>query len=81
MVVDSQETIMVYRGHVRNGVVVLDETTGLPEGAQVQVAVLAPSEQESTLGTRLMKFSGKLTGLPTDLARNHDHYLHGAPKK
>jgi len=68
---------MVYHGHVRNGVVVLDETTGLPEGAEVQVAVLSPNAEESTLGARLMKFSGRLEGLPTDLARNHDHYLHG----
>ena len=72
---------MVYRGHVRNGIVVLDEKPGLPEGAEVQVAVVPPETQESTLGARLMKFAGKLEGLPSDLARNHDHYLHGAPKK
>lgn len=72
---------MVYHGHVRNGVVVLDETSGLPEGAQVQVAVVPPAMDESTLGARLMNFAGKLEGLPSDLARNHDHYLHGAPKK
>ncbi len=76
---------MVYRGHVKNGIVVLDETPSLPEGAevqvQVQVAVVQPETQESTLGARLMKFAGKLEGLPSDLARNHDHYLHGAPKK
>jgi hypothetical protein len=72
---------MLYHGHVKNGLVVLDETIGLPEGAQVQVAVLPPIAEESTLGARLMKFSGILDGLPTDLARNHDHYLHGAPKK
>jgi hypothetical protein len=72
---------MVYYGHVKDGVVVLDETIGLPEGAQVQVAVLPPCVEESSLGARLMKFSGEVEGLPTDLARNHDHYLHGAPRK
>jgi hypothetical protein len=72
---------VVYRGHIQNGVVVLDETTDLPEGARVQVA-LAPSATEAgTLGERLMKFAGRLEGLPPDLARNHDHYSHGAPKK
>ena len=70
---------MVYHGHVRNGVVILDEATSLPEGVQVQVAVLLPSMVESTLGARLMKFSGTLEGLPTDLARNHDHYLRVGP--
>jgi hypothetical protein len=73
---------MVYRGHVKNGIVVLDEMLNLPEGAEVQVAVVPPSTEESTtLGARLMKFAGTLEGLPSDLARNHDHYLHGAPKK
>ena len=72
---------MVYRGHVQNGIVVLDEMPSLPEGTEVQVAVMPPNVDESTLGERLMKFAGKLEGLPPDLARNHDHYLHGAPKK
>ena len=72
---------MVYRGHVRNGVVMLDEMPDLPEGTEVQVAVMPPGDEASTLGERLMKFAGKLEGLPPDLARNHDHYLHGAPKK
>jgi hypothetical protein len=72
---------MVYHGHIQNGVVVLDEAPSLPEGTKVQVAVLPPSDVGSTLGTRLMQFAGKVDGLPSDLARNHDHYLHGAPKK
>lgn len=72
---------MVFRGHVRNGVVVLDQTSGIPEGAEVQVAVVPPDAGDSTLGARLMKFAGRLEGLPSDLARNHDHYLHGAPRK
>ena len=72
---------MVYRGHVKNGVVVLDETPDLPEGAEVKVDVVTAEEREPTLGARLMKYAGKLEGLPPDLARNHDHYLHGAPKK
>jgi hypothetical protein len=75
------EVLMVYRGHVQNGMVVLDEMPSLPEGTEVQVAVVLPNTEESTLGERLMKFSGKLEGLPSDLARNHDHYLHGAPEK
>ncbi|MGA2619618.1 MAG: hypothetical protein ABSF26_18565 [Thermoguttaceae bacterium] len=72
---------MVYRGHIRNGVVVVDDTPSLPEGAEVRVEVLTAEEQRSTLGQRLMRFSGVLRGLPLDLARNHDHYLHGVPKK
>jgi len=33
---------MTYRGHVENGTVVLDEPGHLPEGAQVEVALVEP---------------------------------------
>jgi hypothetical protein len=33
---------MVCRGHVKNGVVVLDEAPELPEGAEVLVELVAP---------------------------------------
>ncbi len=72
---------MTYRGHIRNGVVVVDGAPVLPEGAEVQVVLLAAGDQGTTLGQRLMKYSGRAEGLPPDLARNHDHYLYGAPKK
>lgn len=36
---------MVLRGHVRNGVVVLDQPTELPEGAEVRVEVVSPAEK------------------------------------
>ena len=35
---------MVLHGHVRNGVVVLDEHAELPEGAAVRVEVVSPTE-------------------------------------
>jgi hypothetical protein len=66
---------VVYRGHGKDGVAVLDEMPII----EVQVAVMPPNTDESTLGERLMKFAGKLEGLPADLARNHDYYLHGSP--
>ena len=79
---------MVYRGHVRNGVVVLDEPVTLPEGLVVNVEPSPMEQQEvahdnasETLGQKLMNYAGKATGLPSDLAENHDHYLYGTPKK
>jgi hypothetical protein len=30
---------------------------------------------------KLKAFAGSIHGLPSDMARNHDHYLHGRPKK
>ena len=32
-------------------------------------------------GDFLLRLAGTAEGLPPDLAENHDHYLHGAPKK
>ena len=29
----------------------------------------------------LLAIAARIEGLPRDLARNHDHYLHGLPKK
>jgi hypothetical protein len=29
----------------------------------------------------LLKIAARIEGLPPDFARNHDHYLHGLPKK
>jgi hypothetical protein len=78
---------MVYRGHVKNGVVVLDEPCGLPEGAEVRVNPVAGTEvadQQQTIPSlydRLAPFIGAAEGLPPDLSTNHDHYLYGTPKR
>ena len=29
----------------------------------------------------LLKHAGTPTGLPSDLAEQHDHYIHGTPKR
>ena len=77
---------MTYRGHVENGVVVLDPPAELPEGAVVEVSLIdsasGPDEAEGqTLYEQYKDVIGIAEGLPSDLARNHDHYLHGQPKK
>ena len=70
---------MVYRGHIENGVVVLDEPAKLPEGAEVHVE-LAEGREAPTHAERLRDVIGIIEG-PPDLARNHDHYAHGKPKQ
>ena len=77
---------MTHRGHVQNGVIVLDEPVDLPEGAVCQVDLSPmPSSPEgkgdSTLAERLASVIGSIDGLPEDASINHDHYLYGAPKK
>jgi hypothetical protein len=74
---------MILTGTTRDGVVVLDEGQTLPDGIKVQikVQVLAPSgDQKPTLAERLLCHAGTVPGLPADMAKNHDHYAHGAPQ-
>jgi len=74
---------MSYRGHMENGVVVLDEPAAIAEGAKVRVDVAAHDGDESgpSLAERLAAVIGKARSLPEDAAENHDHYLYGVPKK
>ena len=64
-------------GMVHNGVVVVEINPPLPEGLKVKVVV----ERANSLGERLQRFKGIGQDLPSDLAENHDHYLHGAQKR
>ena len=79
---------MTYRGRVHNGVVVLEPGAHLREGMDVQVepipeAQVAPDGSGDLRHLRdgLLRFSGVVKGGPSDLARNHDHYLHGTPRR
>ncbi len=71
---------MVYRGHVKNGVVVLDPEVKLPEGIEVRVEPATPPPRK-TLAEQLGDLVGSVPDLPPDMAEQHDHYLHGAPKR
>ena len=71
---------MTYRGIVKNGVVELADAD-LPDGTEVDVAPVSDGTPEPTIFDKLAKLAGRAQGLPTDMARNHDHYLHGAPRK
>jgi predicted DNA-binding antitoxin AbrB/MazE fold protein len=78
---------MTYRGRIKNGVVVLDEKVPLPEGTEVEVVLpthtggAAEEENIPSLYAQFKDFIGIVKGLPPDFARNHDHYIHGTPKK
>ena len=72
---------MTYRGKVQNGVVVLDSGGKLPDGTAVEVQPIRHGEELPSLTERFADVIGKATGLPSDLAENHDHYLHGQAKR
>ena len=79
---------MTYRGHMHGGVVVLDEPAELADGDEVAVRIVGKARdhrpatgQPPTLYEQMKEVIGIAEGLPSDLAENHDHYLHGRPKK
>lgn len=72
---------MTYRGRVKNGVIVLDDSAALPDGTEVDVSLAVDDSTEPTWGEVFKDIIGKAEGLPPDMARNHDHYIHGTPKK
>jgi hypothetical protein len=81
------EKTMTFQGHVKNGVVHLDDGVMLPEGAEVRVELAPapenapPLERTPTLYDSLEPFIGQAAGLPADMSVNLDHYLYGMPKR
>lgn len=70
---------MTLHGTLTNGIIVLDSPVSLPDGTRVEIDV-KPIQEELTLSERLLKHAGTVTGLPPDMAEQHDHYIHGTPK-
>lgn len=76
---------MVYHGKVKNGVVVFAKGAELPDGTEVRVEPLTRDKDVATEGPTLAEqfadVIGAVPDLPSDMATQHDHYLHGAPKR
>lgn len=73
---------MTYHGTVKDGRIELDSQANLPEGARVQVELetkQAAGESWTDLARRYAGCAGD--DLPADLAEQHDHYIHGTPKR
>ena len=68
---------MSFTGKVTNGAIVIPPGVNLPEGTRVRVEPVP----EETLAKRLKDVIGRVEGMPPDFAENHDHYIHGTPKK
>ena len=79
---------MLLGGTVHDGAILLDDPAKLQEGARVEIEVKAvtkkPAEPECesppTL-LNLLKLAGTAKDLPEDFAAQHDHYIHGTPKR
>jgi hypothetical protein len=74
---------MTLQGIVRNGTIVLEQPHHLPDGTRVEAVVTprAAAEPVASSLSSLLELAGTVDDLPSDMALNHDHYLHGAPKR
>lgn len=70
---------MQLEGYVAGGVIVLDDATALPEGTRVRIEPIATVSPP--LAAKFQDVIGKATALPDDMAAQHDHYIHGSPKR
>jgi hypothetical protein len=75
---------MTYRGYVKRGVILLRDGASLKDGTEVRVQpVKSPKKRSAapSLGQKMLAHAGVVKGLPSDLAKNHDHYLYRRPRK
>lgn len=71
---------MTYHGYVKDSAIVVDEPILLPDGTEVRVEPVSAASRK-TLAERFKDVIGTVPDLPEDMTRNHDHYIHGTPKK
>jgi len=71
---------MELEGVVHNGVIVPDDTMALAEGTRVRISP-ASQEEPKSFGERFAQFKAAVSGLPADLAEQHEHYRLGTPKR
>ena len=65
---------------VKNGTINLPAGVKLAEGTEVQI-ILPDPQAASSFAERYLAYIGAADDLPTDLAANLDHYVHGLSKK
>jgi hypothetical protein len=77
---------MVFKGYVKNGMVVAEGALPFPEGTEVWIeAVTPPTSGEDIpsrpLSERLSTLIGKLDDMPSDWSENHDTYLRASHRQ
>jgi virulence-associated protein VagC len=72
---------MTYTGTVSKGIVILPPEAKIPDGTKVRVEPIEDVSRVEPVGKRLLALVGSADQLPEDFAQNHDHYIHGAPRR
>ena len=70
---------MSFTGTVEGGVVKLPPEAGWADGTKVRIESL--EEDRQSLVNKLRAIAQSMPDLPADWAAQHDHYLHGTPKR
>ncbi len=86
--------MLKYLGTVTKGVVVFENGHVPPEGtvvdvvvAEIPAATIAPTLTAEVVDgpdgslSWLLKYAGIIDDMPADFAAQHDHYIHGTPKR
>jgi hypothetical protein len=73
---------MSYTGTIENGVVKLPPEAHWPDGTKVRVEPLESGADRRRLVDELRAIAASMPeDLPPDWAAQHDHYIHGTPKR
>jgi hypothetical protein len=76
-----------FNGHFDGRTIVPDEPVSLPNGRPLRITVeeVTPVPDDESRRDALLKLLDEIEkenlDLPSDLAEQHDHYAHGAPKR
>ena len=65
---------------ILNGIIRLPAELNLPDGAEVQLTI-PDATPKASFADRYAGYIGQADDLPTDLAANLDHYVHGQSPK
>ena len=67
---------------VENGTIKLPPGTHVPDGTKVEITLpTAPATKADRPFAWMDDFIGCIDTLPEDFAAEHDHYIHGTPKR
>jgi hypothetical protein len=72
---------VTYLGKIKGGVVVFDGEQKPGEGTIVRIEPVELPVEARVVSNGLLKWAGKVDGLPADSSTQLDHYLYGLPKK
>lgn len=71
--------LMSFTGTVEQGVVKLPPDAAIPDGTKVRVEPVG--EDRRPLVEKLRAIAQAMPDMPADWAAQHDHYIHGTPKR